>query len=328
MRRREFIAGLGSATAWPLVAGAQQQTVPVIGLLHIVKADVDSSLVPSFRAGLAEIGFVEGRNLAIEYRWADNRSERLPALAKDLVARRVAAIGALGGAGTALAAKNATTTIPIVFAAPNNPVELGLVSSLNRPGGNVTGVSGFADELVGKRLAILHELVPRSAVFGALFNPAGTDASDNLSPKAVSEAAATLGLQLHFVEVNDEAELEATFAKLAQLKVGALLASTSGPLSTWRYRIAALAARYRIATMYSRPDFVEAGGLACYGADFNDLYRKAGVYLGRILHGEKPADLPVLQPAKFEFVINLKAAKALEFDVPPNLLALADRVIE
>jgi ABC-type uncharacterized transport system substrate-binding protein len=328
VNRREVIAGLGGAAAWSVVTRAQQAKGLVIGLLHIVQANVDSAGVPSFRAGLAETGFIEGRNLTIEYRWADNHSERLSALAEDLVARRVAAIGALGGSGTALAAKNATTTIPIVFAAPNNPVELGLVASLNRPGGNVTGVAGFVDELVGKRLAILRELAPSSTVLGALLNPASTDASDNLYRKAASEAAARLGLQLHFVEVNDEAELEATFARLAQLKVGALLASTSGPLATWRYRIAALAARYRIATMYSRPDFVEAGGLACYAADFNDLYRKAGVYLGRILHGEKPADLPVLQPIKFEFVINLKAAKALGFDIPPNLLALADWVIE
>jgi putative tryptophan/tyrosine transport system substrate-binding protein len=328
VKRREFIAGLGSVAAWPVAPRAQQPAVPVIGLLHVTSADLNSSAISSIRAGLAEAGFIAGQNLAIEYRWANSQFERLPALADDLVRRRVAAIGALGGSASALAAKRATTTTPIVFAAPNNPVELGIVASLNRPGGNLTGVAGFVDEVAGRRLAMLHELVSGAAVIGVLGNPAGVDPSDDLLGKAVEEAAAKLKLQLCNVAANTEADLEPAFAKLAQAKVGALLVFTSGPLVTWRQRIAALAAEHKIPALYARRDFVEAGGLMSYGADIPDLYRRAGIYLGRILKGEKRADLPVLQPTKFEFVINLKSAKALGLDIPSTLLALADEVIE
>jgi len=329
MQRRQFIARLGSAVAWPVATRAQQPPLPVIGLLHVASVDLNSPGMPSIRAGLAETGFIAGQNLAIEYRWADNQFERLPALADDLVRRRVAAIGALGGSASALAAKRATTTIPIVFAAPNNPVELGIVASLSRPGGNLTGVAGFLDEVAGRRVGMLHELVPGAAVIGVLLNPAGgSGPGDDLFRKAVADAAAKLKLQLHYVAANTEAELEPAFADLARAKVRALLAVTSGPLGTWRHRVAALAAEHKIPALYARRDFVEAGGLMSYGANIPDLYRRAGVYLGRILKGEKPADLPVLQPTKFEFVINLNTAKALGLDIPPSLLALADEVIE
>jgi putative tryptophan/tyrosine transport system substrate-binding protein len=328
IRRREFIAGLGSVVTWPVVARAQQPAVRVIGLLHVTSADLDSASATSIRAGLAEEGFIAGQNLAIEYRWADNQFERLPALADDLVRRRVAAIGAFGGSASALAAKRATTTIPIVFAAPNNPVELGIVASLNRPGGNLTGVAGFVDEVAGRRLAMLHELAPDAVVIGVLRNPAGADPSDDLFGMAVVDAAARLKLQLHHVAANTEAELEPVFANLAQAKVRALLATTSGPLGTWRHRVAALAAEHKILTLYARRDFVEAGGLMSYGADIPDLYRRAGIYLGRILKGEKPSDLPVLLPTKFELVINLKTAAALGLTIPETLLATADEVIQ
>jgi putative ABC transport system substrate-binding protein len=326
MRRREFIAGL-SAAAWPLAVGAQQVNTPVIGILHLVTSpDQNSQGVPAFRKGLGEAGFVDGRNLAVEYRGSNNEFE-LAALANDLARRRVAAIAAFGGGATALAAKAATAAIPIVFAAPNNPVELGLVASLNRPGGNLTGVTGFTDELAAKRLALLRELIPHAASIAFLARIAPDDPT-NLLSKPLSKAAATLGLQLHFVVVNSEFELEPSFAKLAQRHVSGVLADTSGPFFAWRSQIAALAARHNIPAIYARREFVEAGGLISYGPDYDDLYHRAGVYLGRILKGEKPADLPVQQPTKFELVISLKTANALGLTIPETLLATADEVIQ
>jgi len=302
MRRREFIAGLGVAVAWPLAASAQQSTMPVIGLLHITTPDGDPTLVAAVRTGLSEAGFFEGKNLEIEYRWANNHAERLMELADDLVRRRVAVIIALGGATTARAAKSATATVPIVFAAPPNPIELGFVASINKPGGSLTGVAGFTDEVAQRRLQQLQQLVPDATAVGALTSSfSGLGAG--LFQKTISAAATSLGLQIHFVTADSEDELETVFATLAQRHVGALLADTNPPLVSWRNRIVALAARYRIPTSYARREFVEAGGLISYGSDLIEMYRQAGVYAGRILKGEKPADLPVIQPVKFELVL-------------------------
>jgi putative ABC transport system substrate-binding protein len=325
MRRRNFIAALGGAAVWPLAASAQQPAVPVVGLLHITTPDGDPTLVDAVRTGLSEAGFFEGKNLGIEYRWANNHAERLTELADDLVRRRVAVIIALGGTTTARAAKIATATIPIVFAAPQNPIELGFVASINKPGGNLTGVTGFTDEVAQRRLQQLQQLVPDAAVVGALessFSGLGA----NPFRKTVSAAATTLGLQIHFVTADGEDELETAFATLAQRQVGALLADTNPPLVSWRHQIVALAARYRIPVSYARREFVEAGGLISYGADLIEMYRQAGVYVGRILKGEKPADLPVIQPVKFELVLNLGTAKALGLNVPVTLLALGHRM--
>ncbi len=248
-------------------------------------------------------------------------------MADDLVRRRVSAIAAVGSGVTALAAKAATSAIPIVFAAPNNPVELGLVATLNRPGGNLTGVTGFIDELASKRVAMLHELAPRAVTIAVLSTLAENE-SANLLSKPVSDAAGRLGLQPHFITANSEPELEPAFEKLASMRAGALLVDTNAALVAWRSQIVALAARHGIPTIYARRAFVEAAGLMSYGADFDDLYHQAGLYLGRILKGEKPADLPVVQPAKFELAINLITAKALGVTIPETLLATADAVIQ
>lgn len=328
MKRREFVAGFGGAAAWPVVAKAQQPTMPVVGLLHITTPEGDAALVDAVRAGLNEVGFFEGKNLGIEYRWANNRAERLVELAGDLVHRHVAVIIALGGATTALAAKHATTAVPIVFAAPPNPIELGLVASINKPGGNLTGVAGFTDEVAQRRLQQLHQLVPDAAVVGALSSSFSGGIHTTRFREIISEAATVLGLQVQFVTADSEDELETVFATLAQQRVGALLADTNPPLVSWRDQIVALAARYRIPTSYARREFVDAGGLISYGADLVEMYHQAGVYVGRILKGEKPTELPVIQPVKFELVLNLRTAKNLELKVPVTLLALADRVIE
>jgi putative tryptophan/tyrosine transport system substrate-binding protein len=326
MQRREFVVGLASATALPAISQAQQPAA-VAGLLHITTPEGDAALVAAVRAGLADLGFFEGKNLTIEYRWANNDLAQLPALADDLVRRRVGVIIALGGATTARAAKAVTATVPIVFAAPPSPVELGFVASISRPGGNLTGVSGFGDEVAQLRLEQLHQIVPQAATVGALTSTFNATAADRFQ-KIVSAAGDALGMQMQFVTANAEAELERAFAALAERQVGALLADTNPTLMSWRNRIVALAAHHRIPTSYARREFVEAGGLISYGANLNDMYRLAGVYAGRILKGEKPADLPVIQPVKFELVLNLNTAKALGLNVPMNLLALADRVIE
>jgi ABC-type uncharacterized transport system substrate-binding protein len=327
MRRREFVVGLASATVLPMPSRAQQPAAAVVGLLQITTAEGDAALVAAVRAGLADLGFFEGKNLAIEYRWANNDLARLPALADDLVRRRVNVIIALGGATTARAAKAATTTVPIVFAAPPSPVELGFAASISRPGGNLTGVAGFGDEVAQLRLAQLHEMVPSATTMGALTSTFNATAADRFQ-EIVSAAGKALGLQMHFVTANAETELEPAFAALAERQVGALLADTNPTLMSWRDHIVALAARHRIPTSYARREFVEAGGLTSYGADMIDMYRQAGVYVGRILKGERPADLPIIQPVRFELILNLNTAKALGLSVPENLLALADRVIE
>jgi ABC-type uncharacterized transport system substrate-binding protein len=327
MKRREFVALGGATAAWPLATRAQQ-SIPVLGILQAGPSGGDNPSVAALLKGLGEAGYVEGRNLAIDYRYAEGQTSRLPALAADLVRRGVAVIAGLGGSAPALAAKAATATIPIVFAAPQNPVELGLVNSIERPGGNVTGIVGDHDELTTKRVELLHELVRGATVLGVLVNPNAPAALESIV-RTVQAAANALSLQLHVVRAASERELEAAFTQLAQLRVGALLIGADVAFfNNWRSQIIALAARHRIPTSYWRRDFVAGGGLTSYGAHFEDLYRRAGLYIGRILKGEKPADLPVMHPIRGEFVINLRTAKALGIDVPPMLLALTDEVIE
>jgi len=327
IERRKFLATLGGAAAsWPLAARAQQQAMPVIGFLGSAAAEPFAGYLAVFRQSLGESGYVEGRNVAIEYRWAENQYDRLPALAADLVRRRVAVIIASGGPAPAMAAKAATSTIPIVFTASNDPVRLGLVASLNRPGGNVTGTSALTVELDAKRLAILRELVPTAGVIGALVNPNRPGAE--IQSSGVQEAARGLGQQVSILNAGSERDIDVVFATLVRERIGALLVSADPFFNSARARLVALAARHGVATIFNTRDFPAAGGLASYGADIADGYRQAGIYAGRILKGDKPGDLPVVQPTKFELVINLKTAKALDLTIPPSLLALADEVIE
>jgi putative ABC transport system substrate-binding protein len=323
MRRREFITLLGGAAAWPLTARAQQPTLPVIGFLHSGSA---SPAHAAFHGSLNETGYVDGRSVRIDYRYAGGDYDRLPALAADLVRRQVAVLAASGGVHTALAAKAATATIPIVFANGSDPVKFGLVASLNRPGGNVTGVSFFTAQLEGKRLGLLRELVPQATAIAALVNPANANA-DNQS-KELKEAARTLGLQLHVLNAGSEREIETAFATLAQIRAGALAVASDPFLFARRQQLIVLAARHAVPAIYEWREFAEAGGLVSYGTSLTEAYRQAGSYAGRILKGEKPSDLPVVQTTKFEFVLNLTVAKVLGLDVPPGLSARADEVIE
>jgi putative ABC transport system substrate-binding protein len=328
MRRRDFIALLGGAATWPRAARAQQQATPVIGILQTGSSGGYNPSVAAALKGLSEAGYVEGRNVAIEYRNAEGQPERLPALAADLVHRRVAVIAGLGGSAPALAAKAATATIPIVFAAPQNPVELGLVDSFNRPGSNVTGVVGYNDELTAKRLELLHELSGRDAtVFAVLVNPSVPTAVESTA-KTAQAAANSLGLQLHVLKAASERDLDEVFSRFQQLQVGGLLIAADVSFFNWRNQIVAFAARNRIPTSYWRRDFVANGGLMSYGANFDDLYRQAGIYVGRILKGEKPADLPVQVPTRYEMLLNIKTAKLLGITFPITLLDRADEVIE
>jgi putative tryptophan/tyrosine transport system substrate-binding protein len=326
MRRREFIATLGSAAAWPLSARAQQLPSPVIGFLHPSSAEAYASLMLTFRNGLGEVGYIEGRNLIIEYRWADDHYDRLPALAAELVGQRVSVIATANATAAALAAKAATSTIPIVFTIGADPVQFGLVASLNHPGGNVTGVSFLSNLLVAKQLGLLQEFVPAASEFGLLVNPDNPNAEpDTRHAKA---AADSLGRKIHVVYASSERDLGSAFTALIERHVAALVVVPDALFVGQRQQLATLASRHAIPTIYSNRVYADAGGLMSYGASQLDAYRQAGIYVGRILNGEKPADLPVIQPTKFELVINLKTAKALGLSVPQTLLSTADEVIE
>jgi putative ABC transport system substrate-binding protein len=324
--RREFITLLGGAVAaWPIAARAQQVTMPVIGFLNAGASGPLRQQVVAFHDGLKVSGYVEGQNVSVEYRWAEGQYDRLPALAADLVRRQVNVIASGGGAAAVLAAKAATTTIPIVFSAGADPVGLGF-ASLNRPGGNMTGIFQFAAGLEAKRLGLLHELVPKVATVAVLVNPNSPDVEDQL--RDVQQEAARLGVQLVIVRANVESDFDAAFSTLVQQQAGALLVCSSPFFNGRREQLIVLAARYAVPAVYEWRDFATAGGLMSYGTSLADAYRQVGVYAGRILRGEKPSDLPVVQSTRFEFVINLSTAKALKMEVPATLLALADEVIE
>jgi putative ABC transport system substrate-binding protein len=326
IRRREFIAGLGSAAAWPLVARAQQAVLPVIGFLSAQSSEVDYKdvTIPFFQ-GLKETGYFEGQNVAVEYRYAENQLDRLPALAADLVRRRVAAMIASGN-NAALAAKAATTTIPIVFTTGGDPIAMGLVASLNRPGANVTGNANLTGELGPKRLQLLRELQPNAAVFGVLADPAFSGVQSIITE--LQAAASTLGLQLIVVNARTDSDLETAFATFTQQRVAGFLVSNGIFFNRHPEQLAAMAARYALPAIYPFREYALAGGLMSYGSSFGYLYHQAGIYTGRILKGEKPADLPVQQITKIEMAINLKTAKALGLTIPETLLATADEVIQ
>jgi putative ABC transport system substrate-binding protein len=327
MKRREFITLLGgAAAAWPLAARAQQPAMPVIGFLNSLGQNARSNLPAAFRRGLGEAGYIDGRNVVIEYRFAENRHERLSVLAADLVGRKVNVIAATGGGASVLAAIAASKTIPIVFTTGGDPVGEGYVASLNRPGGNVTGVSWFGNLVAGKGLGLLLELVPNAAVVALLVNPKLPETVRNQSE--AHEAARTLGRQLLILNASAPSDIDAAFATMRERRAAALLVAGDPFLSSRQQQIVALAARDAIPAMYPNREFVDEGGLMGYGNDTPDAYRRVGVYVGRILNGASPADLPVDQATKFEFVINLKAAKALGLEVPPGLSARADEVIE
>ena len=328
MRRRNFIALLGgTAAAWPLVARAQQSAMPVIGFLSIGSLDSNAASMAGLRKGLEEQGFIDGRNVMIETRFAaDGRYEHMLTLASDLVRHPVAVLIATGSAGSARAAKAATTTIPIVFANGSDPVSVGLVASMNRPGGNATGVSFFTSTLGPKRLELLRELVPQATTIAFLVNPTNPVTEGDM--KEMQKAARSVGQRIMVVTASNETEIDAVFASVARERTGALLVNVDAFFSSRRHQLAELAARYQIPASYNNGEYVKVGGLMSYGDNRPDSYRQVGVYAARILKGEKPADLPVMQPTKFELFINLKTAKALGLEVPPTLLALADEVIE
>ena len=325
MRRRDFVSLLGGAAAWPMVARAQQPAMPVVGFLRDATAAGSEFMVNGLRKGLAEAGFVEGRNLTIDYAWTDGQSDRLSALAAELVGRNVPVIVSSAIDAT-IAAKAATSTIPVIFAVNNDPVAFGLVASLNRPGGNLTGVAYLTSALGAKRLGLMHEMVPKVTDFAVLAHPTYAASAPFISD--VRAAARSMSLRLEVFNASTESEIDTAFAALSARRLGALLIANHPLFTTRRERIIALAARYAVPTMYAQREFARAGGLISYGTDLPEVYRLTGGYAGRILKGEQPGDLPVLLPTKFEMIINLRTAKALGLDVPDKLLALADEVIE
>ncbi len=326
MKRREFILALGGAAAWPLGARAQQPAMPAIGFLGGSSLTERRPLLAAFRQALTEAGFVEGQNVAIEYRWAKGRYDQLPTLATELVQRQVAVIAATGGSMSAQAAKAATSTIPIVFNLGVDPVKLGLIVSFNRPGGNVTGVNTLSPALEAKRLGLLREMVPQAATIAVLLNPTNPDA--DLQQRDIQTAATAMGQHLRIFNASSEADVEAAFVGIVQQRADALLVGNLVFFVNRREQIVALAARHAIPAIYTFRIFAESGGLMSYSTDLVEVYRQIGFYVGRVLKGEKPAELPVVQPTKFEFVINLKTAKALGIRISDNLLSLADEVIE
>jgi ABC-type uncharacterized transport system substrate-binding protein len=327
MQRRQFITLLGSvAVAWPITAHAQQSTMPVVGFVNVASAKSYAPQVSAFLKGLSEAGYVDGQNVTIEYRWAEGRTNQLPAMVADLVHRQVAVIAATT-TPAAIAAKAANTTIPIVFEMASDPVRLGLVASLNRPGGNATGVTQRNVEIAPKRLQLLHELVPTANVIALLVNPANPTIAETTT-KEMQAAAPSFGLELHVLNASTERDFDGVFAKLIQLRAGGLVIGPDPFFTSQREQLAALALRHAVPTIYQTRGFAAAGGLLSYGADTADAYRLAGIYTGRVLKGEKPADLPVQQATKVEMYINLKTAKALGVNVPNTLIGRADEVIE
>jgi putative tryptophan/tyrosine transport system substrate-binding protein len=326
MKRREFITLLGGAATWPMTARAQRQTMPVIGYLSSGSPATNTESLAAFRRGLSDTGYVEGRNVTIEYRWADEIYDRLPALAGDLVRRGVNVIAAAGGSQSVLAAKAATATIPIVFSGGSDPVAAGLVASLNRPGGNLTGATFFATELGPKRLELLHQLVPKATVMAALLNPINFNIEAQTN--TLQAAAAALGLRLNVLHASNDRDIDMAFATVTKLHADALLVGPDNFIFSRNAQIAALALRHALPALYQWREFAIAGGLMTYGPSQSEVYHQVGVYTGRVLNGEKPADLPVVQSTKIEMVVNLRTAKALGLTVPLALLTRADEVIE
>jgi ABC-type uncharacterized transport system substrate-binding protein len=326
MRRRKFVKIIvGAVAAWPLASRAQQPAMPVIGFMNDGTPKENEYLRAPFQQGVNETGYIEGQNVTIEYHWAEGHADRLPGLAADLVRRRVSVIAATS-TPAALAAKDATATIPIVFETAGDPIKLSLVANLNRPGRNVTGITQLSSELVAKRLGLLHDLIPTATTIGLLVNP--TDPRTETQTREMQEAAQALGLQIHVLNASTEGEINAAFAILSELRLDALLVGTGTLFSRRREQLATLAARQRVPAIYQYREYVAAGGLISYGTSITDAYRQAGIYAGRILKGEKPDDLPVLRPTKFELVINLKTAKTLGVTIPSGVFAIADEVIE
>ena len=326
LTRRELFLTIGGAAAWPLAARAQQPAMPVIGYLSTRSPDESPHMVAAFHRGLAENGYAEGRNVTVEYRWALGQYDRLPALAAELARRPVTLLAATGGDPAARAAKAAMATVPIVATFTDDPVASGLIASLSRPGGNITGISNLTSTLEAKRLGLLRELVPQAATVGILLNPNWPAAANQL--RDLQEAARAIGLQLHVLRASTDREIDTAFESVVQHRISALVVASDAFFNSRRDQLAALAARHAVPTMYSFRDYALAGGLISYGIDLVDVYRHIGVYAGRILKGAKPGDLPVVQPTKFELVINLKTAKALGLALPLLLQQLADEVIE